>query len=176
VGKQIILIIIIIYRLSLQTAFYANCELTLQDCVMWNREQIIDECSCVSSQLSFTSIQLQAVNYNVCGNLTSPVDGSLPGNTDHDLSGFRSLSCLKDVHLDWDSCEEQCDWPCFEYAYDATSTQSNDWPHVGYHIAFYDERIKDKPYADKFAVYGAISEALAKKEISEVGFASICCQ
>jgi Amiloride-sensitive sodium channel len=128
-------------------------------------EQIIERCKCVSGDMSFTLSQFASVNYTVCGNQTSPVDGSLSMT----LEGFLGLFCSYSLELDVVSCNEQCLWPCFEYQYDTSSTQSHQWPHIAYQLAFYDIYIKNRTYADKFDAYEDISVALKNGAISTVG-------
>jgi len=120
------------------------------DCVII--VQIIKECACVSNDMTFTRSQFASVDYKACGNQTSPEDGSLSMN----YEGFKDVHCLYSFRQDVVSCNEQCDLPCSEYVYQASSSQSSDWPDVVNQLAFYIQYIREKPYADKFAAYADV--------------------
>ena len=107
------------------------------------QKDLRDKCDCVTG----TKLSTPTMRHNVsfCGQVEDPLDV------------FTNLKYLEDVIDCFNSIlPTTCPMPCLQDRYDMTLYRS-DWPHPAYQLAFYDEHIKDKPYAQDFAVYENIS-------------------
>lgn len=116
--------------------------------------QVLQECQCLMVEQTCTDEQLEAANYQLCGNVTA-VNGSGLSAGNIDLVGaFGSLVCAdKAYHDAHERCMKECLPPCSEYIYGESISSAGSWPGVNFQPNFYHSYISGTEYEDKFSIY-----------------------
>lgn len=113
---------------------------------MCAKDHILFGCKCI--HLFYATSKEDRATTQLCGHLD-----------EHNISKtFELLSCASQVEMDlYEGFQEKCTCPipCQQFTYEY-STKSIEWPHDIYHLSFYDQYIRHKPYAAKFKDYESL--------------------
>lgn len=113
------------------------------------QHDLIAKCGCISGkELSVYGMRenISYCGYRPEGDLVAQYNASL-----------EAVDCYYSV------APSACSIPCTSDTYDLTLYRTV-WPHPSYQVAFYEEHIKNKPYADEFLYYENIS-TLAQNDL-----------
>ena len=109
---------------------------------------IIGSCDCVDPYTPYPK-SYRGINKSFCGLLDFDSHAGINKT-------LRNLECLAQLEMDG-VCD--CPQPCSHYLYDIEVSQVP-WPHVNYHMAFYNKYVATSKFSHHFDVYKGIKAKL----------------